>query len=331
MKRNTKKIFIPLLYVLYLVVCGEVVMRIASQFVILYNIEMIKYATTLKVQSANPVLEYEHRPNSSAHLMGVDIELNSLGHRNDELLDPKPPNEKRIHFIGSSMGLGWGVPAEQTIPEVVERLLNETAGPTGGSSYVSINAGMANTNTPTYIELFKTQYEKTDADYVVVQFFLNDAEPSIESSTIVFKYSYFLAYVYQFASSAFLNISEEGTLIDYYGSLFKDDQPGWINTLQSLIELRTLCEQRSIGLCVLLMPDLHDLSPQGPFPALYSNIVEKLDEIDIAVVNGLSPVLQKFKNVNSRPWVTRDDAHPNAEVHEILAEALVEFLKISGV
>ena len=70
---------------LYIVFIGEIGIRTISHFTNIYEIEMLKYAKKLKRSSENPNLSHEHIPNSQSQLMGVNIVLNSLGHRNNEL------------------------------------------------------------------------------------------------------------------------------------------------------------------------------------------------------------------------------------------------------
>jgi len=68
----------------------ELFIRAIAFFHPIYDVEMMKYAKALKVFSPVPTLIRQHRPNSKAHLMGVDVSLNSLGHRSRELINPKP-------------------------------------------------------------------------------------------------------------------------------------------------------------------------------------------------------------------------------------------------
>src|SRR5881392_3047860 len=89
---------------------GEIAIRVIASHHLIYNIEMVKYATELKVRDPRREVSHVHRPSSSAHLMGVDIALNSLGDRGPELQNPKDPQRKRVLVLGSPITLGWGVP-----------------------------------------------------------------------------------------------------------------------------------------------------------------------------------------------------------------------------
>ncbi len=66
---------------LLVLVLDEVVIRISSNFVPKYDIEMTRHATLLKVTSLDQDQGYYHGKNAKAHLMGVDIVTNSLGLR----------------------------------------------------------------------------------------------------------------------------------------------------------------------------------------------------------------------------------------------------------
>ena len=147
MNTAVRKTLQGLLLVAYILVCGEIVLRVLSSITNIYNIEMLNYAKELKVKSAIPGVSQEHRPNASARLMGVDITLNSLGHRSAELRNPKRADERRLHFLGSSIALGWGVAEEEAMPSLVADMFNRRISPNTGFRYVALNAGIGNYNT----------------------------------------------------------------------------------------------------------------------------------------------------------------------------------------
>ena len=166
------------LVLLYMALCGEISIRIISSFLLVYNIEMLNYAKQLKEKSPLPGISHQHRPHTKANLMGVEVSVNSRGHRSVEFENPKKPTEKRIHFLGSSITLGWGVPAERVFASLIETRLNRTLGTKTGNRYVAINAGVGNYNTYYEVETFKRQVDDTNPDMVVLQYYINDAEPN---------------------------------------------------------------------------------------------------------------------------------------------------------
>ena len=120
-----KKIFFGVMVVFWILICGEISVRIISTVTQISNIEWLKYSNTLHAKSLNPNLRYIHKANSSAHLMGVELNFNSLGHRNDDLKNPKGEKEKRIYFAGNSLLLAWGVPQKDSYTNVLQKRLQD--------------------------------------------------------------------------------------------------------------------------------------------------------------------------------------------------------------
>src|SRR5438552_3128600 len=77
-----------------------------------YDLEMWKYARDLKQIAKNPLIGHEHRPNSEARLMGVDVKINSKGLRDREIPYERTPSVVRIMMLGDSFTEGWGVAFE---------------------------------------------------------------------------------------------------------------------------------------------------------------------------------------------------------------------------
>ena len=192
--------FIKFLFLLlYIFFIGEIGIRTISYFANVNDIEWMKYSKKLVKSSNNPNLFHEHIPNSYVELMGVDISLNSLGHRNDELSVTKNLNEYRIQIIGSSLTLGWGVEEEKTFSSILEKKLNLNQSINKKYNNISvINAGIANTNTEHHYYLLKNQFHLTQPDTFILQYFINDAEIiNKKKDNIFFKHSYFIPFIHQ--------------------------------------------------------------------------------------------------------------------------------------
>ena len=320
-----KKIGSGLLVVVWILVCAEVVIRAISAFTMIYSVEMLNYAKELKVRSDNPAITHEHRPSSSAKLMGVEVTLNSLGHRSAELHNPKMDNEKRIYVLGSSFTLGWGVDAEDVFATVAAKRLNDEKGPESGLHYVAVNAGIGNYNSVYEMELFRKQADLVKPDIVVLQYYINDAEPNPESTdNVIFRYSLAAAFLYQQIRS--LTTVEAMSLEDYYAGLYKEGQPGWENAKAALRKLKELCDERNIPLVATLIPELHDLSKDGPYPPIYAKINDFFAAINVPLIDTFPAISKAFGENPSRGWVSMDDPHPNADVHRIVAEQLYDYL-----
>lgn len=306
------------------VIC-EALLRALASVTTIYDIEMMHYARELKQKSSLDGVFHEHRPNSSAALMGVEVSLNSLGHRSAELAIPKPADERRIHVLGSSIALGWGVAERQAFPAVLERRLNDAGKPEGGPRYTVINAGIGNYNTVLEVELFKHQSPLTQPDAVVLQYFINDAELISEGAdNPILMYSTFAAFANLRLRSL---ISVANTSLEaHYTALYEDGNPGWERARRSIAELKALCDALQIPLVVLLVPELHDLSPDNPYGPIYGQIEDFVEALGVPFINPLEAVRGAVADGRMSPWVAPDDPHPSAAIHEVLGVALAAAL-----
>ena len=325
LKTISNNFFLKFLFLtIYIFLIAEFGLRTITYFVNVYDIEMLKYAKKLKVSSKNPNLSHEHVSHSKAKLMGVNIELNSLGHRNKELSKIKSKNNHRIHIVGSSMSLGWGVKNEKTFSSILEKKLNS-------NQYIKdkyddlivINAGIGNTNTKHHYYLFKDQYQLTKPDTLILQYFINDAEIiKKKKNNFILRKSYFAAFLYQ----QILSLSFFGSLDNYYYELYSDNSIGWITVKNSILKLRKLTEDNNINFMIMIIPDLHNLSSDNELIKLYSKIDKEFTEMKIPVVNTYKSLSNSFRKKPMESWVSKRDAHPNAKAHKIIGNDLYNFI-----
>jgi len=255
--------------------------------------------------------------------MGVNITLNSLGHRNDELPEKKNLNEYRIQIIGSSITLGWGVKKENTFSSILEKNLNlNESFKKKYNSFFVINAGIGNTNTQHHYHLFKDQFDLTKPNTFILQYFINDAEIiNKKKNNLILKHSYFAAFIYQQIKS----FSFKGSLDDYYLKLYDKNSQGWITAKKSIKNLQNLCKKNNIDFIILFVPDLHNLSKNNKLINLYSKINHEFTEMNIPIINTYDSLSKKFKSNPKESWVFRDDPHPNAKAHEVIGNDLYNF------
>jgi hypothetical protein len=320
----TKKLISGLAFLAWVLICGEIFLRVITSIFLIYNVEMLKYAKSLKVKSENPNISHIHRANSSARLMGVDISLNSMGHRNAELSNPKKKNEKRIYFIGSSILLGWGVEEKDTFPKIVEKNFRETKD-RGDIDYKAVNAGIGNYNTFYQVELFTEQVSAVDPDIVVLQYYINDAEDNPKgSNNIIFKYSLLASSAHFYIQT--ILFKARGSLEEYYSGMYGEDSAGWKRAQASIKKLKRMCDDKNITLLALLIPDLHNLSNAGALPMIYKKVQNSFEQTGIPMKSTF-PALQKyFKNDPREAWVAKDDPHANKAAHKIIGNELYDFI-----
>ena len=180
---------LALLAVTTLVFAGllEIALRLAFARSLDFSMEMWKYAVALKQPVSDPRLSFAHRPNTSAFLMGVPFAINSMGLRDREFSPQKPPGVSRIVWLGDSTTVGWGVPAEATPAKILERARNAQ---TPGATEV-LNAGVGNYDTVQEVEHYLTIDRAFHPDFVVLEYFINDAEPvPVERNIGILGHSY---------------------------------------------------------------------------------------------------------------------------------------------
>lgn len=87
----------------------------------LYELEMWKYATDVKVRDPQPDIGHRHRGGAKEQLMGVSVQTNSLGLRSPEIDQAAKPGVARIAFVGDSITLGWESPSRRPSPAASSR------------------------------------------------------------------------------------------------------------------------------------------------------------------------------------------------------------------
>ena len=83
-KRAGELAVILLLSTIVFILVGEIFLRVYLARNIFYDVEMARYADTLKIDAGNPLIGHVHRPKGSAELMGVNVEISSAGLRDSE-------------------------------------------------------------------------------------------------------------------------------------------------------------------------------------------------------------------------------------------------------
>jgi hypothetical protein len=307
---------------------GEIVIRVIASQHLIYNIEMVKYAKELKMRDPQGEVSHVHRPSSSAHLMGVEISLNSLGDRGPELQNPKIPDCKRVLVMGSSITMGWGVPFEKTFTATTESLLNSNK-PFGPKiSFEFVNAGIGNYNNYFQYKLFQRQYPVVKPDMVVLHYFISDVQPrGMGRDSFILRDSYLAAFFFDRWSQIKLKFSGQyKDLFTFYQDLYADDSQPWKQTQQQISEMRDLTAKDGVPFLVMIIPDIHDLSPGTPYKNLYAKMEAAFKAMNIPTVNGFDAFQKDFGDDVSKLWIQSDDPHPNANGHALMAKILYNYL-----
>lgn len=292
---------------------GEGFLRLKNLDMKNYDIEMWKYAKTLKRPSTNPKLGHEHLENSSAILQSVEISTNNFGLRGNHI--PNKKDTKRILFLGSSITLGWGVNHKDTITEKLSEMINSN-----NNSYEILNAGIGNYNTKRYVELYLSKLNELEPDSIVIQYFVNDAE-SLESGggNWLLRNSQ-LAVTLMIAINRVIYSGGESSLVDHYRNIYADNGEGFNEMKHSIESLSEYTQKNDIKLFLVMTPDFHNLVDY-PFSFIHSKMKKIALENNIEFLD----LLPYFEGISKEEiWVMPGDPHPNKKGHEIMALAIKE-------
>ncbi len=280
-----------------------------------FDLEMWRYSRHIKRVSANPAIGHEHTPGARAHLMGADVAISSQGLRDREF-DPTPaPGRTRILMLGDSLAFGWGVPVDKTYSKRLEHRLRES-----GHDVEVINTGVGNYNTEMEVAYFLERGAKLKPQYVVLNYFINDAEPTPrDHSNFLSRNS--RAFVY-FASrlDMAMRMASAGEKKDwksYYAGLYEGDEG--IGRVAAAIErLATYCRQNGIKLYLANQPELRDPANYA-FPQV-DRMIEKIAAANQIKYIPMLPAVRELKPETL--WVTQPDPHPSPVAHQAFAKEL---------
>ncbi len=303
----------------------EIVFRFYINFVSLYDMEMHKYAKQLKQKSVTPGLTHEHKPNSEAKLMRVNVAINGSGFRDDFIPHEKEENEYQILVAGSSITMGWGVPYDSVFTSLLEKALNDHR---NGLNYEVINSGIGNYNTVMEEIYLGKNLQIINPDKVILHFFLNDVEfISNKNANIFIEYSYLAAYLYvRLKQSIFSTASSYNSIGEYYLDMYNNTSKGWNDTQDSIIKMKNMCKSKGIEFMVLIQPDLHNFSLDSDQYKCHLIIRNFLEDYNINYLDLFDAYALELKDNPEKIWVNPDDPHPNSTGHKIIFNNLLKYL-----
>ena len=274
------------------------------------DIEMLKYANSLKIISKNEAVGIEHKKNIKKKLMNVNIKLNSQGFRNNIDIDIK---KKKILMLGDSMTLGWG--SIETFSTHLEKNINQ--------DIQVLNAGIGNTNTYMQINNFFTNFVKYDFDVIILNFFINDFE-NVKIKNVNFIKKNFYSYTY--IENMLYKILIKLSLIDNWENFYKKtfaDEKFVKKSLNEIIKLNNYCNQNNILLIINNIPELRDLI-NYKFSSETRIIKNFSKENDIIFIDSYD-ILKN--HAEETLWVSNEDSHANDKAHLLISKFLEEKLE----
>jgi len=269
------------------------------------NLEMLKYAKSMKIISINKDIGLEHNKNVEKQLMGVQIKLNSQGFRNNIDIDN---SKKTILMLGDSMTLGWG--ARKSFSSNLEEKIN--------SNFQVLNAGIGNTNTYMQINNFFENYEKYDFDVIILNFFINDLEKVvIKEGNFIKKNIYSYTYLKTKINKILINFSLIDNWKNFYRKTFEDKE--FVNkSLNQIKRLNDYCNKKNIMFVINNIPELRDLK-NYKFLKETEIIRNFSNQNNIMFIDSFD-ILKNHQEETL--MVSKEDAHSNDKAHLLIAEFL---------
>jgi lysophospholipase L1-like esterase len=351
MRRPLAAVAVAAVSALLALAAAEVLLRLASKhWLHVLDVEMWRYAREVKRPAADPAMVEDHRPEADALLMGVRVRTDERGFRRPDpasearrgredasalapgadrgakafvpgsegranAVAPGPDRSRLVAALGDSLTLGWGVAEGETWPAQLERLLR-TRCPERPAKV--LNAGIGNSNTAMQLARYARLVRPLDPDWVVLGYFVNDAEPSPRPAENPLLWRSALAGLL----STRMRQGSEVQLRDYrayYGGLYAAEQPGWQRTREALRVLGARLLGDRAAATLVLLPELHAPRGFGPFAGVYAQVAAVARAGGFEVID---PAESFPPGPGDRFWVSPTDAHPNAEAQRIFAEAV---------
>lgn len=315
-------LLLAVLSLLLFAAAAEVYVRLTESDGENFDIEMWRYAGDLKRVSDIPGMGHEHVPGRSGVYMGVPVAINAHGWRDKDYPLNKPEDAVRIMMLGDSVTFGWGAPPEGVTANLLEDMLNQG----GGRLYEVLNTGIGNTNTAMQSAYFLNEGYRFKPDIVVLNYFINDAEPTPARKENVFVEHFYSAVFLAGRLDVFMRTYfGRGDWRRYYQNLYHEDQSGWQTAKAALRQLAAFCRSEGIRLMVVNYPELHELSPY-PFQVASDLVAAEAEAEGLPFVDLLPTVAGEEPR---SLWVTATDAHPNgkaaarfaARIKQALAES----------
>lgn len=306
-------------------VAAELVLRVVFARSMDLPMEMWKYATQLKQPVADPQLSFAHVPNRSAFLMGVPVSTGSHGLRDREYSRAKPPGVYRIVILGDSTTLGWGVAVEETVPKILEAELNELQVP-GYDRFEVLNAGVGNYDTVQEVTHYLTYGRELHPDLVILQYFINDAEPVPEERRLpLLDRSYLLAYALSRFDTMMRKTGVRPSWKEYYAGLYEDGLPGLEAAKQALATLAVRTRADGTKLLVTILPELRQINQDYPFVSQHEKIKDVLAANQVPVIDLIDGL--RGHGPESSLWVTEADDHPNGKANTLVAAQILRWIR----
>lgn len=303
----------------------EAVVRLVVDDGMQFDLEMWKYARDVKVVSPDTKIGHEHGPDREAQLMGVNVRTNARGQRDRDIPYERTPGTTRIAMVGDSLTMGWGVAFDEMFSKRIEKMYNDA-----GTKAEVVNLGVGNWNTVQEVQYFLTKGHQYKPDIVVLNYFVNDAEPTPVKRTEpgwLLRNCYSCVFFKGRTDTLARMFTTKQDWADFYIGLYDGGKSeGWLAAKAAMKELADYCKRNNIKLLIAHLPELHDVQNYR-FGMVTELVRQTANENGVPFVD-LLPNMQFHASEDL--WVTPPDPHPNGFANGVIASGLYQALQKLG-
>ncbi|MFQ5412907.1 MAG: SGNH/GDSL hydrolase family protein [Phycisphaerae bacterium] len=252
-------------------------------------------------------------------------DLNALGCRDRAWSMDKPPDVRRIAFVGDSFTYGWGVKrVEDRFTDMLQRRFDEAT----EERVEVMNVAKPGWDTGDEIQPIAAMIRAYGVDEIVLCYVINDIERLLPTSddfdpkrppqsqifntdsSMLVEYLYYRVVVPRKATVR----RYEGWLADGYA-----DAGTWRRQRQRLGAIMDLCRKHDVTFRVVLMPLLRTGTGRLDQAAIHEQLTRVFRAREVPLID-LLPVVSAERAEDL--VVSGADAHPNERAHRMFADAI---------
>jgi lysophospholipase L1-like esterase len=319
MNRHVKNLGFTLVVLVIFVVVAEVVIRLATG-------PAVPRSSGPIAQRQEGEIEYALIPNMDREFAGARVVTNSLGIR-----DFRPPHKSegkiQILVLGDSFTFGYGVPLEDSYPNLLEQRLNQAV---SGDMYEVINAGVPGYDTVDEAELLDLILDHYSPRWIVVGLHPGDltSRQELEKNTVVRtkewlrKNSAIFSWLLRIYKTKLIKYVPPPTSALYVDpeKVFNTPQANKIK--DAFRRIHATAEENGAEVVVLMVVPLLYWE-HYPYEPLHEAVAGFCRDNSIYFVD---PLAQFTKYDAASLWVAPNDSHYSAKANGIAAGVLSEFI-----
>lgn len=279
-------------------------------------------------RSSIPGLAYELAPGARGFAQGAIIETNSHGMRDSEPLDDATPRLMRIAALGDSFTFGFGVPAESTYPEVLERLLQASA-VADGPRFEVLNMGVGGYSTCDEALVLRYKALTLAPKLVLIGYFPNDPETDpVQPLHAYFDEPSWWRRFHSLRLLAQTMQSRQGRQQGGVDSIRALHEPGsrkWTAVESAFRQMHSDASARGIPVILVIIPDPPTLGWRDyGYADLHPRIAQSAHTAGLDVLD----LLPRFREQEPRRLgLSRRDHHLSKFGHAVAARAILDKLR----